>query len=113
MTNPTALATIPGLPAEASTALLSTLTAHPGVKQVWLYGSRAMGRERPGSDIDLSLEGSSLTHADLLQLLDAVDELLLAWTVDLSLRHQLPAALEAHLQRVGQPLIQRPQQATS
>ena len=64
-----------------------------------------MGRERPGSDIDLSLEGPSFTNADLLQLLDAVDELLLAWTVDLSLRHQLPAALEAHLQRVGRPLI--------
>jgi predicted nucleotidyltransferase len=113
MTAPAALATIPGLPAEASAALLSTLAAHPGVEQVWLYGSRAMDRERPGSDIDLSLEGHSLTHADLLQLLDAVDELLLAWKVDLSLRHQLPAELEAHLQRVGQPLIQRPQQATS
>ena len=64
-------------------------------------------------DIDLSLEGPSFTNADLLQLLDAVDELLMGWTVDLSLRHQLPAALEAHLQRAGQPLIQRPQQATS
>ena len=108
MTSLTALATIPGLPAEASSALLCTLAAHPGVEQVWLYGSRAMGRERPGSDIDLSLEGPALTHADLLQLLDAVDELLLAWKVDLSLRHQLPAELEAHLQRVGRPLIQRP-----
>lgn len=113
MTGLSPLATVPGLPAEASAALLRTLACHPGVEQVWLYGSRAMGRERPGSDIDLSLEGHSLTHADLLQLLDAVDELLLAWKVDLSLRHQLPAELEAHLQRVGRPLIQRPQQATS
>jgi predicted nucleotidyltransferase len=107
MTSLTPLATIPGLPAEASAALLSTLAAHPGVEQVWLYGSRAMGRERPGSDIDLSLEGPNLTHADLLHLMDSVDELLLAWTVDLSLRHQLPTTLDAHLQRVARPLLSR------
>jgi predicted nucleotidyltransferase len=107
MTSQTTLASIPGLPAEASSALLSTLAAHPGVEQVWLYGSRAMGREQPGSDIDLSLEGPSLTHADLLHLMDGVDELLPAWTADLSLRNQLPEELEAHLQRVGRPLLSR------
>ena len=64
-----------------------------------------MGRERPGSDIDLSLEGMELTHRDLLHLMDQVDDLLLAWKVDLSIRHQLPAELEAHLQRVGIPLL--------
>ena len=31
----------------------------------------------------------------------AVDDLLLPWQVDLVLRHELPADLEAHLQRVG------------
>ena len=30
-----------------------------------------------------------------------VDELLMPWSVDLVLRHELPAELEAHLQRVG------------
>ena len=43
-----------------------------------------MGRERPGSDIDLSLQGPRLRHQDLLQLMEQVDELLLAWKVDLS-----------------------------
>ena len=64
-----------------------------------------MGRERPGSDIDLSLQGPRLSHQDLLQLMEQVDELLLAWKVDLSIRHQLPPELEAHLQRVGVPLL--------
>jgi len=107
------LKTIPGLPVEASTALLGTLSRSPKVKQVWLYGSRAMGRERLGSDVDLCLEGPSLTHADLLQLIEAIDELLLAWSVDLSLRHQLPAALEAHVLRVGLPLLNLSQGPTS
>ena len=96
---------IPGIPEEASRRLVETLAVHPGVAQIWLYGSRAMGRERPGSDIDLSLEGMELTHRDLLQLMDQVDDLLMAWKVDLSIRHQLPAELEAHLQRVGIPLL--------
>ena len=43
------------------------------------------------SDIDPSLEGASLDHSDLLQLRGDVDE--------------LAAALEAHLQRVGIPLL--------
>ena len=96
---------IPGIPEEASLRLVETLAVHPGVAQIWLYGSRAMGRERLGSDIDLSLEGIELTHRDLLLLMDQVDDLLLAWKVDLSIRHQLPAELEAHLQRAGIPLL--------
>ncbi|MDM7958621.1 MAG: nucleotidyltransferase domain-containing protein [Synechococcus sp. WH 8007] len=96
---------IPGIPEEASQRLVETLAVHSGVAQIWLYGSRAMGRERVGSDIDLSLEGIELTHRDLLLLMDQVDDLLLAWKVDLSIRHQLPAELEAHLQRAGIPLI--------
>jgi predicted nucleotidyltransferase len=96
---------IPGIPEKASQRLVETLAVYPGVAQIWLYGSRAMGRERPGSDIDLSLEGIELTHRDLLLLMDQVDDLLLAWKVDLSIRHQLPAELEADLQRVGIPLL--------
>ena len=37
----------------------------------------------------------------------AVDDLLLPWQVDLVLRHELPADLEAHLQRVGRCLWRR------
>lgn len=96
---------IPGLPRADSDRLTAALADYPGVEEIWLYGSRAMGRERPGSDIDLSLEGMELTHRDLLHLMDQVDDLLLAWKVDLSIRHQLPAELEAHLQRVGIPLL--------
>ncbi len=30
---------------------------HPDIDQVWLYGSRAKGTNRPGSDVDLALIG--------------------------------------------------------
>ena len=59
-------AAIPRLPPEASARLLALFSAEPAVQEVWLYGSRAMGRHRPGSDIDLTLvaPASSLALAD-------------------------------------------------
>lgn len=71
------------------------------MEEVWLYGSRAMGRQGPASDIDLTLKGPRLEHADLLRLMGAIDDLLLPWQVDLSLHATLPPDLQAHVQRVG------------
>jgi len=98
---------IPGIPAASQQQLLQLLIAQPRLQAVWLYGSRAMGRHQPGSDIDLCLEGPSLSHRDLLLLLAGVDDLLLPWQVDLALQHQLPADLLDHIQRVGRCLWRR------
>ena len=84
------------------------LTAQPQVERIWLFGSRAMGREQPGSDLDLCLEAPQLSHSDRLRLLNAVDDLCLPWQVDLVLRHELPAELEEHVQRVGRCLWTQP-----
>ena len=99
-----ALATIPGLPPDASARILAVLCAEPAVREVWLYGSRAMGRHRPGSDIDLTLVAPGLRHGDRLRLMAAIDDLLLPWSVDISLHHELPAPLQEHVARVGRRL---------
>ena len=101
---PAAIAGIPGLPPEASARLLAVLSAEPAVQEVWLYGSRAMGRHRPGSDIDLTLVAPGLRHEDRLRLLGALDDLLLPWSIDLSLQHELPDSLRDHVARVGRRL---------
>lgn len=98
---------IPGIPAEASARLLQLLSNCPHVRAVWLYGSRAMGRECPGSDIDLCLEGPELSHSDRLRLMSDIDDLLLPWSIDLALRSELPADLAGHVSRVGRCLWQR------
>jgi predicted nucleotidyltransferase len=92
---------IPGIPEQRQHQLHQLSAAQPRLEAVWLFGSRAMGRYHEGSDIDLCLEAPQLSHADRLRLMAAIDDLLLPWSVDLLLRHELPADLEAHLQRVG------------
>ena len=74
------------------------------MQEVWLYGSRAMGRHRPGSDIDLTLLAPGLGHHDRLRLMAALDDLLLPWSIDLSLLHELPEPLRQHVARVGRRL---------
>ena len=97
-------AAIPGLPQEVTARLLAVLSAEPAVQEVWLYGSRAMGRHRPGSDIDITLVAPDLRHHDRLRLMAALDDLLLPWSIDLSLKHELPDSLRDHVARVGRRL---------
>ena len=44
-----------GLPDRVLQLLQDYFVAHPQIIKVFLYGSRAMGRETPGSDIDLAI----------------------------------------------------------
>ena len=102
-----ALPSIPGLPQQACQLLLDVLQRSTKVEEIWLFGSRAMERYRTGSDLDLCLVGEAITHLDRLQLMHAIDELLLPWQVDLALRHELPDELLDHLNRVGRCLWRR------
>ena len=99
---------IPGIPEHRQHQLHQLFAAQPRIEAVWLFGSRAIGRYQEGSDIDLCLEAPQLSHDDRLRLMAAIDDLLLPWSVDLLLRHELPADLEAHLQRVGVCIWRRP-----
>lgn len=49
--------------------LHSILEQHPEITRAILHGCPAVGREKPGSDIDLSLVGSALTHGVLTRVL--------------------------------------------
>lgn len=78
------------------------LATFPQVEQAILYGSRAKGNFKNGSDIDLCLVGPSLTLPVLLNIDNALDDLLLPYKIDLSLHHHLDnAELRAHIARVG------------
>ena len=67
------------------TAIQSTFKRHPEIEQALLYGSRAKGTHRNGSDIDLTLLGDELTYSLLNRIETEIDDLLLPYTFDLSL----------------------------
>ena len=77
------------------------LQRFPQLSWVKLYGSRAMARHRPGSDIDLAFSSPQDCSAALLAALDALPT---PYRFDVthweSLHH---APLRAHIERVGVP----------
>lgn len=80
----------------------------PSIEKAVLYGSRAKGNFRPGSDIDLTLVGPSLTTTDLLKIENELEELLLPYTIDLSLHGQIDNRdLLDHINRVGIEIYNR------
>jgi uncharacterized protein len=82
---------------------------YPQVERAVLYGSRAKGNYKNGSDIDLTLlGGGDLTLDILYRIMDEIDDLLLPYTIDLSIFSSIsdPEVVE-HIQRVGQPFYER------
>ena len=97
-----ASASIAGLPQEATERILALLAEHPSIQRVVLYGSRALGRQRSGSDVDLCLEAPDMGLAELLVLGAQLDDLLLPWQIDLQLRHLIRhPELLGHIDRAG------------
>lgn len=75
-----------------------------------LYGSRAKGNFKTGSDIDLTLYGENLTQQLLNDIAEALDELLLPYTIDLSIFDKLDhPELQDHIQRIGVVFYQKNQ----
>lgn len=91
-----------GLPLSAINAINRVFKTYPQIEHVILYGSRAKGDYRLGSDIDLCIEGKALDLTDLLAIENQIDDLLLPWKVDLSLKHNIDHQdLLQHIKRVG------------
>lgn len=96
---------IPGIPAEACCRLLAVIRGQPKIRQVTLFGSRAKGNYRPGSDIDLCLDAPDLTLSEKLALDNAIDDLMLPWKVDLVVWQAIDNVhVREHILRVGLPV---------
>lgn len=97
-----------GLPERTIEKIRAVLTRYPEVDRAVLYGSRAKGSYKPGSDIDLTLYGSGLTSQRCATIAEGLDDLLLPYTIDLSVFSELKhPELEAHIQRVGVVFYER------
>ena len=90
------------LPSGTWEQIETVLARFPSLRWVKLYGSRAMGRQRPASDIDLAFSSPEDCSAALA---GAFEELPIPYKVDVthweSLSH---AGLRRHIEMVGIPL---------
>lgn len=91
-----------GLKPEAIAQINQIFLTYPEISKAILYGSRAKGNYKNGSDIDLTLISDRLTHQQLLEIETQIDDLLLPYSIDLSIFNTIDNLdLIEHIDRVG------------
>ncbi len=91
-----------GLKESVISRIIEVFKKHPGIDEVILYGSRAKGEHRPGSDIDLVVKDDHLNLHSINKISLELENLLLPYMFDISMYHRIdnPDLIE-HIKRVG------------
>lgn len=83
------------------------LKKHPEVQEVWIFGSRAKGSYKAGSDIDLAVMNKGVSTETMSQIKGELEESSLPYRVDIvdinATRH---ADLAEHIKRAGMVFYQ-------
>lgn len=91
-----------GLSEDIIKGIQSVFENNSKVDKVFIFGSRAKGNYRPGSDIDLAIKGTEITEKDILNLHIKLSELDIPYKVDLLNYHTIKEPeLKDHIDRVG------------
>ena len=81
---------------------------HPEIDKVLIFGSRAKGCYREGSDIDLALFGDKIKRRILLKISCDIDDLEMLYSIDLiNYQDVKDKPIGAHIMRVGQVFYQK------
>jgi proline iminopeptidase len=87
--------------------LTTVFARYPAITKVLIFGSRAKGTARPGSDIDLAVVAPEMNAATFNQLWNDLDELPLVFKLDvLHLDALNQAALKTRIEAEGQTFYQ-------
>lgn len=80
---------------------------YSGINKIIIYGSRAKGNYKDGSDIDLTIVGD-IDLSTMFKLENEIDDLMLPYMIDLSIMHKIenPDLLD-HIHRIGQVFYQK------
>jgi len=81
--------------------LKAIFNRYDAIEEVIIYGSRAKGNFREGSDIDLTIKGN-IEKKDLMKIMDDIEESYIPYLFDISIYNQLNSeSLKGHINRVG------------
>ena len=72
-----------GLDESVINKIIEILKKYEEVESAKIFGSRARGNYRNGSDIDIALFGENLTHTINTQIFFEIDNLYLPYKIDL------------------------------
>lgn len=87
-------------------SIKKVIKSFPKIEDAVLFGSRAKGTYSNGSDIDIALKGDNIMLNDMLDLSNALEELLLPYKFDLIIYDRITeSALIDHINRVGISLM--------
>jgi predicted nucleotidyltransferase len=90
-----------GLSDRTLNKLKSVFQSFPEIEKAFIFGSRAEGTFREGSDIDIALKGS-LNFRLMLRISRKLDELNLPYKIDLvDIDRVTEQALVQHIENVG------------
>jgi uncharacterized protein len=82
--------------------IITVFSQYPNIQKVLLYGSRAKGNYRNGSDIDLTLIGENISYGQLSKIDIQIDDLLLPYCFDISIFKDIENLdLIDHINRIG------------
>jgi hypothetical protein len=97
-----------GLTEKTVAQIIDVLAGFPEVEKALLFGSRAKGTYRRGSDIDLALIGGNLNWQTAGRIDSALDDLPLPHRFSLIVfGSSTDPEVAAHIRRVGIPLFER------
>ena len=83
-------------------SIINIFSKYIKVEKVVLYGSRAKGNYKNGSDIDLTLIGKDINIQDINKIHLELDELYLPYSFDISIFEKLENIdLVEHINRIG------------
>ncbi len=98
-----------GLRDDTIQKITSLFKKFPQIDRVIIYGSRAKGNFKEGSDVDLTLIGKDLNLTIINKIESEIDNFLLPYTFDISIYHQLDSKeLINHIDRVGKTFYIKP-----
>jgi predicted nucleotidyltransferase len=91
-----------GLSERTLEAIHSVLARHVEVEQAVLFGSRAKGTQRRGSDIDLVLKGPGISFGLVNRIYSELDDLPIPYEFSLVTEEEMTnPEFRAHVERVG------------
>lgn len=97
-----------GLSENTIKQFISVFIKYPEIDKVIIYGSRAKGNFREGSDIDISLFGINISEEIRSKIWLDIDELNSPYLVDLSVFQNLTSeSLKEHILRAGKVFYQK------